>query len=134
MASTSSYQEQADRRTQAALKRRARFDAQARQSATALVEALAGAADAKAQLDRINLLYGVDLSTETLLVHALRTAGLSGMLTTALSESGPGEEVQLFNPTADGNGGAGLAPEALFGEPPQGASAPAGEDAAGPAR
>ena len=116
MASKSLYQKQADKRTKTALKLRARWDAKARKYAAALVSALAGAADAKARLDRLNLLYGVDISTETLLVHALRTAGLGGSLSTALGESTPGEEVQFFNPTADGNGGAVLALEALFGE------------------
>ncbi len=116
MATRTLYQKQADKRTKTALKLRARWDAKVRKYATALVSALAGAADGKARLDRINLLYGVDISTETLLVHAVRTAGLSGSLSTAMGESTPGEEVQLFNPTADGNGGAVLALEALFGE------------------
>ena len=127
MASKSLYQKQADKRTKTALKLRARWDARARKYATALVSALTGAADAKARLDRLNLLYGVDISTETLLVHALRTAGLGGSLSTALGESTSGEEVQFFNPTADGNGGAVLALEVLFGElaaatPPMGGS------------
>jgi hypothetical protein len=116
MATKTLYQKQADKRTKTALKLRARFDARVRKYATALVGALAGAADAKARLDRINLLYGVDISTETLLVHDLRTAGLAGTLTTMMGASTPGEEVQLFNATADGNGGAVLALEVLFGE------------------
>lgn len=116
MATRTLYQKQADKRTKTALKLRARWAAKARKYATALVAALAGAADAKARLDRINLLYGVDISTETLLVHDLRTAGLGDSLATALASSTPGEEVQFLNPTADGNGGAVLALEALFGE------------------
>ncbi|QKG55201.1 hypothetical protein GKZ68_00230 [Hymenobacter sp. BRD128] len=116
MASKSLFQKQANKRTKTALKLRARYDAKVRKYATALVGALAGATDAKARLDRLNLLYGVDLSTETLLVHALRTAGLAGTLTGTMGASTPGEEVQLFNATADGNGGAALALEALFGE------------------
>jgi hypothetical protein len=116
MATKTLYQKQADKRTKTALKLRARFDARVRKFATALVGALAGAADAKARFDRINLLYGVDISTETLLVHELRTAGLAGTLTTTMGASTPGEEVQLFNAAADGNGGAVLALEALFGE------------------
>ncbi len=116
MATRTLYQKQADKRTKTALKLRARWDAKARKYATALVAALAGAADAKARLDRINLLYGVDISTETLLVHDLRTAGLGDSLATALAGSTPGEEVQFLNPTADGNSGAVLALEALFGE------------------
>ncbi|AMJ67409.1 hypothetical protein [Hymenobacter sp. PAMC 26628] len=116
MATRTLYQKQADKRTKTALKLRARRDAKARKYATALVSALAGAADAKARPDRINLLYGVDISTETLLVHDLRTAGLAGTLTGTMAASTPGEEVQFLNPTADGNGGALLALEALFGE------------------
>lgn len=116
MASKTFYQNQADKRTKTALKLRARFDAKVRKYATALVAALAGAGDAKARLDRLNALYGVDLSPETLLVHALRTANVGGSLTSTLAGSAPGEERQLFNATVDGNGGAVLAPEAVFGE------------------
>lgn len=116
MATRTLYQKQADKRTKTALKLRARWDAKARKYATALVAALAGAADAKARLDRINLLYGVNISTETLLVHDLRAAGLGDSLATALAGSTPGEEVQFLNPTVDGNGGAVLALEVLFGE------------------
>ncbi|MCC3155574.1 hypothetical protein [Hymenobacter sp. BT770] len=116
MASKTAYQKQADKRLKTALKLRARYDGRVRKYATALGAALAGAADAKARVDRINLLYGVDVSTETLLVHDLRTAGLPGLLSTSMAASTPGEEVQLFNAIADGNGGAVLAADALFGE------------------
>ncbi|ALW84322.1 hypothetical protein AUC43_03965 [Hymenobacter sedentarius] len=68
------------------------------------------------RVERINLLYGVNVSMETLLVHDLRTAGLPGLLNTSLAASTPGEEVQLFNVIADGNGGAVPAADALFGE------------------
>ncbi|ALW86858.1 hypothetical protein AUC43_18315 [Hymenobacter sedentarius] len=116
MASKTAYQKQADKRLKTALKLRARYDGRVRKYATALGAALAGAADAKARVDRINLLYGVDVSTETLLVHDLRTAGLPGTLSTSMAASTPGEEVQLFNAIVDGNGGAVLASEPLFGE------------------
>jgi hypothetical protein len=116
MASKTAYQKQADKRLKTALKLRARYDGRVRKYATALGAALAGAADAKARVDRINLLYGVDVSTETLLVHDLRTAGLPSLLGTSLAASTPGEEVQLFNAIVDGNGGAALTAEALFGE------------------
>ena len=112
----SAYQKQADKRTKDAIRLRARFDARARKAAGQLTAALAGALDARQRTDRINLLYGVDLSTETLLVHSLRVAGLDQQLSTFLGESTPGEELQLFNPTPDGNGGAVLPLEALFGE------------------
>lgn len=116
MATKTAYQSQADKRTKTALKLRARFDAKARKCAASLVATLTGAADAQARLDRLNLLYGVDISTETLLVHELRTAGLGATLAAALGGSTAGEEVQLFNPTANGNEGAMLNTEALFGE------------------
>ncbi|MFD1469871.1 hypothetical protein ACFQ48_16705 [Hymenobacter caeli] len=116
MATKSLYQQQANKRTKTALKLRARYDGKVRKYANALGTALAGAADAQARINRLNALYGVDISTETLLVHELRTAGLGQALATATGNSSPGEEVQLFNATPDGNGGAVLALEAVFGE------------------
>ncbi|ALW84952.1 hypothetical protein AUC43_07515 [Hymenobacter sedentarius] len=116
MLSRTAYQKQADKRLKTALKLRARYDGRVRKYATALGAALAGAADAKARVDRINLLYGVDVSTETLLVHDLRAAGLPGLLSTSMAASTPGEEVQFFNAIVDGNGGVALATETLFGE------------------
>ncbi|UOQ81015.1 hypothetical protein [Hymenobacter sp. 5414T-23] len=116
MATRTAYQKQADTRTKMALRLRARFDARIRKYAQALIDALAGAADAKNRIDRINTLYGVDISTETLLAHEVRVANLGGQLGTLLGQSTPGEEVQLFNPTVNGNGGVTLALETLFGE------------------
>ncbi|HEX8429206.1 hypothetical protein [Hymenobacter sp.] len=120
----SAYQKQADSRTRTALRLRARADAKVRKYAVALVAALVNAADAKARLDRINLLYGVDISTETLLAHDVRTAGLGEQLANLLAASGPGEEVQLFNPAVNRNEGALLANEAVFGEPVAAGSVP----------
>lgn len=116
MAKKTEYQKQADQRTKNALRLRARFDGRIRKYAQQLVAAVAGAVDARNRLDRINQLYGVDLSTETLLAHSVRVADFAGQLNTLLGESAPGEEVQLFNPIPDGNGGAALALEAVFGE------------------
>ena len=116
MATKSAYQKQADKRTKTALKLRARYDAKARRAAAQLVAALAGAEDARNRLNRINALYGVDLSTETLLIHDVRSSELPAVLASMLSSSTPGEEVQLFNPTANGNGGAALELEAVFRE------------------
>ncbi|NVO29667.1 hypothetical protein [Hymenobacter lapidiphilus] len=116
MPAKTAYQKQADKRTKDAIRLRARFDARARKAATQLTVALAGALDARERTNRINLLYGVDISTETLLVHSLRVAGLGQQLNAFLGESTPGEELQLFNPTPDGNGGAVLPLEELFGE------------------
>ncbi|GAB2784601.1 hypothetical protein HNQ93_002463 [Hymenobacter luteus] len=118
MATRTAYQKQADKRTKDALKLRARFDARVRKYATALVAALAGAEDARIRINRLNTLYGVDISTETLLVHEVRVANLGGQLSGLMAESTPGAEPQLFNPTPNGNGGAILAPEAVFGEKP----------------
>ncbi|UYZ60192.1 hypothetical protein [Hymenobacter latericus] len=110
------YQKQADTRTRKALSLRAKYDARIRKYAQALITAIGGAMDAKSRLDRINQLYGVDLSTETLLAHSVRVGDFGPQLGTLLNESTPGEEVQLFNPTPNGNGGVALAPELLFGE------------------
>ncbi|UYZ64852.1 hypothetical protein [Hymenobacter weizhouensis] len=116
MAKRTEYQKQADKRTKDALRLRARFDGRIRKAAQQLITAAAGALDARNRLNRINQLYGVDISTETLLAHSVRTGDLGGQLATLLGESTPGEEVQLFNPTPDGNGGVVLALEAVFGE------------------
>ncbi|MBD2716743.1 hypothetical protein KBK19_16985 [Microvirga sp. STR05] len=110
------YQKQADKRTRDALRLRARFDGRLRKYSGALLAALAGALDARNRINRINLLYGVDISTETLLAHEVRVSGLGDQLGTMLGNSTPGEEIQLFNLTIDGNSGAVLALEALFGE------------------
>lgn len=118
MPTKSAYQRQADSRTKNALKLRARYDAKARKAATLLVAALAGADQAKARIDRLNEVYGVDISTQTLLVHDLKTAGIDAALSTAMAASTPGEEVQLFNATVDGNGGRTYKTEGVFGEIP----------------
>lgn len=118
MPTKSAYQKQADKRTKNALKLRARFDAKARKAATLLVAALAGADDATARINRLNALYNVDISTQTLLVHDLKTAGLDASLASMMADSTPGEELQLFNANVDGNAGAALALEVVFGELP----------------
>lgn len=111
------YQKQADKRTRDALRLRAKFDARIRKYMQQLVAAAEGALDARNRILRVNALYGVDLSTETLLAHDVRVANYAVTLGMLVAGSTPGEEVQLFNATADGNGGAVLANEALFGEP-----------------
>ncbi|WP_019949018.1 hypothetical protein [Hymenobacter aerophilus] len=116
MPAKTAYQKQADKRTKDALRLRARYDARARKYAGYLMAALVGADDARARLDRVNLLYGVDISTETILIHDLRTADTVGLLGGLLGQSVPGEEVQLPGPTVDGNGGLALGAELLFGE------------------
>jgi hypothetical protein len=109
------YQKQADKRTRDALRLRAKFDSRIRRCSLSLIAALGGALNAKNRIDRINLLYGVDISTETLLAHDVRVSGLGGQLDTMLGDSSPGEEIQLFNPTQDADSGP-LEPEELFGE------------------
>ena len=118
MATKSAYQKQADKRTKTALKLRARYDAKARRAAAQLVAALAGADDAQARINRLNALYNVDISTQTLFIHDLVAADVPSQLAASMAASTPGEELQLFNPNVDGNGGAGLALEAVFGEVP----------------
>ncbi|AII53860.1 hypothetical protein [Hymenobacter sp. APR13] len=110
------YQKQADKRTKDALRLRARFDGRLRKAAQQLMAAVAGTLDARTRINRINALYGVDISTETLLAHDVRVADFSGQLATLLGQSAPGEEVQLFNPTPNGNDGLALPTEAVFGE------------------
>ena len=117
MSKRSAYQKQADTRTKTAIKLRARYDGKVRKYAAALLTALAGADNAKDRLDEINELYGVDISTETLLVHDVRTLGIGRTLTALLAASTPGEEMQLFNPIAgDSDDGLAMYTEALFGE------------------
>ena len=116
MATRTAYQKQADKRTKDALRLRARFDGRVRRHALALLAALTGAEDARNRINRINSLYGVDISTETLMVHDVRVSALGQDLNTALNAYSPGEEVQIFSPTVNGNNGTALALEAVFGE------------------
>lgn len=135
MATKSLYQKQAATRVKKALKLRASFDTKVRKYAGQLLTALAGAADAKARLDRINTLYVLNYSPETRLVHDMRVAAVPAALSQELAASGPGQDVQLFNAILFPNYPNALPYEAVFGEdvnavPPPPAPAPAGPTAA----
>ncbi|NVO84486.1 hypothetical protein HW556_06300 [Hymenobacter sp. P5252] len=99
-----------------ALRLRASSDSKARRYAQKLADALRLSQDAAAQLNALNQLYNVDVSTQTILVHDLLDIVQPDQLTTVLGQSTPGEELQLFNPIPDGNGGQPLPPDVLFGE------------------
>ncbi|WP_019946730.1 hypothetical protein [Hymenobacter aerophilus] len=99
-----------------ALRLRASADSKARRYAQKLADALRLSQDAAAQMNALNQLYNVDVSTQTILVHDLLDVLQPGQLSTALGQSTPGEELQLFNPIPDGNGGQPLPADALFGE------------------
>ena len=99
------------------IKQRAPADRKVRAYARLLATALADAATAADVMNRLNTLYNVDVSTQTLLAHSLTERVGAAVLTTALGESQPGEEAVLFHQVPDGNGGRALAAEAIFGEP-----------------
>lgn len=116
MATTTPYQRQFRTRMKRALRLRASADAKARRYTQKLIDALRLAQNAAAQLDGLNQRYNVDVSTQTILVHDLLDVVQLDQLTGLLGQSTPGEELQLFNPVADGNGGQPLPLDALFGE------------------
>ena len=68
------------------------------------------------QMNELNQLYNVDVSTYTLLTRALHANSGQEVLEDHLAQSTPGEEVVLFNQVPDGNGGLELPPNPLFGE------------------
>lgn len=110
------YQIQFKRRMKRALGLRSKADRKARRYTQLLADALRLSQDAAAQLNTLNQLYNVDVSTQTLLVHDLLDVLQPDQLTGLLGQSTPGEEVQLFNPIPDGNGGQPLPENPLFGE------------------
>ncbi|WP_019949745.1 hypothetical protein [Hymenobacter aerophilus] len=113
---TTPYQRQFRTRMKRALRLRAAADSKARRYAQKLADALRLSQDAAAQLNALNQLYNVDVSTQTILVHDLLDVLQPEQLSTALGQSTPGEELQLFNLIPDGNGGQPLPADALFGE------------------
>ena len=110
------YQTQFKRRMKRAISLRARADQKARRYAKLLSDAIGAAEDAAMQMNELNQLYSVDVSTYTLLTQALH--GISGQekLEEYLAASTPGEEVIIFNQVPDGNGGQPLSVNPLFGE------------------
>lgn len=101
------YQLQCRQRMKRGIKQRATADRKVRAYAWLLATAFADAA--AGVMNRLNALYNVDVSTQTLLVHSLTERVGAAVLTTALGESQPGEETVLFHQVPDGSGGQALA-------------------------
>ena len=110
------YQTQFKRRMKRAIRLRARADQKARRYTQLLADAIGAAEDAATQMNALNQLYNVDVSTYTLLTQALHANSGQEVLVDHLAQSSPGEEVVLFNQVQDGNGGQELPPNPLFGE------------------
>ena len=110
------YQTQFKRRMKRAIKLRAKADQKARRYAQLLADAIGAAEDAAMQMNALNQLYNVDVSTYTLLTQALHANSGQEVLVDHLAQSTPGEEVVLFNQVPDGNGGQELPANPLFGE------------------
>ena len=110
------YQTQFKRRMKRAIKLRAKSDAKARRYTQLLSDAIGAAEDAAMQMDALNQIYNVDVSTYTLLTQALHANSGQEVLVDHLAQSTPGEEVVLFNQVPDANGGRELPANPLFGE------------------
>lgn len=110
------YQTQFKRRMKRAIKLRARADAKARRYTQLLSDAIGAAEDAAMQMNALNQIYNVDVSTYTILTQALHANSGQEVLEDHLAQSTPGEEVVLFNQVPDGNGGQPLPANPLFGE------------------
>lgn len=112
----SAYQQQFKRRMKRAISLRAKADQKARRYARMLSDAIGAAEDAAMQMNALNQLYNVDVSTYTLLTQALHANSGQEVLEDHLAQSTPGEEVVLFNQVPDGNGRQELPANPLFGE------------------
>ena len=110
------YQTQFKRRMKRAISLRAKADQKARRYTKLLSDAIGAAEDAAMQMNALNQLYNVDVSTYTLLTQALHANSGQEVLEDHLAQSTPGEEVVLFNQVPDGNGGQPLPNNPLFGE------------------
>ena len=110
------YQTQFKRRMKRAIRLRAKADQKARRYTQLLADAIGAAEDAATQMNALNQLYNVDVSTYTLLTQALHANSGQEVLVDHLAQSTPGEEVVLFNQVPDGNGGLELPANPLFGE------------------
>ena len=99
-----------------AIKLRAKADQKARRYAQLLADAIGAAEGAATQMNALNQLYNVDVSTYTLLTQALHANSGQEVLVDHLAQSTLGEEVVLFNQVPDGNGGQPLPNNLLFGE------------------
>jgi hypothetical protein len=110
------YQTQFKRRMKRAISLRAKADRKARRYTQLLADAIGAAEDAATQMNELNQLYNVDVSTYTLLTQALHANSGQEVLVDHLAQSTPGEEVVIFNQIPDGNGGQLLPANPLFGE------------------
>ena len=110
------YQTQFKRRMKRAIKLRAKADQKARRYTQLLADAIGAAEDAAMQMNALNQLYNVDVSTYTILTQALHANSGQEVLVDHLAQSTPGEEVVFFNQVPDGNGGLELPANPLFGE------------------
>ena len=106
------YQTQFKRR----MKRTIKLRAKARRYTQLLADAIGAAENAATQMNALNQLYNVDVSTYTLLTQALHANSGQEVLVVHLGQSTPGEEVVLFNQVPDGNSGQELPANPLFGE------------------
>ena len=119
------YQTQFKRRMKRAIRLRAKADAKARRYTQLLADAIGAAEDAATQMNELNQLYNVDVSTYTLLTQALHANNGQEILVDHLAQSTPGEELVIFNQVPDGNGGQELPANPLFGELVTGTPVPA---------
>jgi len=110
------YQTQFKRRMKRAIKLRAKADQKARRYTQLLADAIGAAEDAAMQMNALNQLYNVDVSTYTLLTQALHANAGQETLLDNLSASTPGEEAIIYNQVPNGNGGQELPANPLFGE------------------
>ena len=110
------YQTQFKRRMKRAIKLRTKADQKARRYTQLLADAIGAAEDAAMQMDALNQIYNVDVSTYTLLTQALHANSGQEVLVDHLAQSTPGEEVVVFNQVPDANGGRELPANPLFGE------------------
>ena len=110
------YQTQFKRRMKRAIRLRAKADQKARRYTQLLADAIGAAEDAATQMNALNQLYNVDVSTYTILTQALHANSGQEVLVDHLAQSTPGEEVVLFKQVPDGNGGLELPANPLFGE------------------
>ena len=110
------YQQQFKRRMKRAISLRAKADAKARRYTKLLSDSIGAAEDAAMQMNELNQIYNVDVSTYTLLTQALHANSGQELLEDHLAQSTPGEEAVIFNQIPDGNGGQPLPSNPLFGE------------------
>jgi hypothetical protein len=100
------YQLQYKRRMKKALALRAKADRRTRNLVARLMEALAQGETAAGRIDRINTLYGTNLSLRTDLVDAYRLAGTSAALgQVAATSLGGAPGVVFVNLPANAPGG-----------------------------